>query len=116
MGNRLNKIIKHIEQTEGMKFQKKPTFAYTNKIGAGHNIVKRSVSDGRVKVSSAKVQVNRKFAQGYQQPFVDATVAHELRENLYHQHGIDRKKDAPNVHNKAQRWINKDERWAKKAF
>lgn len=115
--SRFNKIIRHVEQTEGMKFKKRPTFSYTSKgseDSPARNTVRRSVTGDKIKVTSARVQVNRKFAASYQQPFVDAIVAHELRENLYYQHGLDRKKNAPNVHNKAQRWINKDERWAKR--
>lgn len=115
--SRFNKIIRHVEQTEGMKFKKRPTFSYTSQgteDSPARNTVRRSVTGDNIKVTSARVQVNRKFAGSYQQPFVDAIVAHELRENLYYQHGLDRKKNAPNVHNKAQRWINKDERWAKR--
>lgn len=119
VSNRLGKIIRHVEQTEGMKFKKRPTFSYTNQgteNSPARNTVRRSVTGDNIKVTSARVQVNRKFARSYQQPFVDAIVAHELRENLYHQNGIDRRKNAPDIHRKAQRWINKDERWAKRVF
>jgi putative N-acetylmannosamine-6-phosphate epimerase len=113
-------LVHHVEQTEHKKFRKVPiVYVVKRDNRMAHNNIKRTVNDkGQVKkVNSASINITDNFQKRYKAPFVRAVLMHELRENLYMQHGIDKhtkSKVDKSVHSHAQKWIKKDELWAKK--
>ena len=111
--------IKRVEKTEGLKFKRVPKIEIVRRQPShGHNLVERAINPKTGKIESikrAKVSITERTTK---YTYMTPILLHELRENLYLQHGLDKRKKekrkSPSSHRLAQKWWKKDESWGSK--